>query len=73
MTDGLENELREIMETLAGSNTAHLDNQALSDRLRENKTAYAAALAARLRDDPNLARRAPEAFRIAIKQLRGLS
>lgn len=71
VADGLEPELR---ETLAALNVSvGQDEGELLHRLRSNKTAYAAALAARIRGDLDLAQRAPEAFRAAIEQLRGLT
>ena len=71
LADGLELELRETLAALDVS--VGQDKEELLNRLRKNKTAYAAALAARLRGDLNLAQRALEAFRAAIEQLRGLT
>ena len=71
VADGLGRELRETLIAL-GISVGKDDGELLKE-LRENKTAYAATLAARLRGDSNLAQRAPEAFRIAIGQLRGLT
>ena len=73
LNDGLGPELRDTLAALDIHDAANLDDQALLRQLRGNKTAYAAALAAHLRDDPGLAQRAPEAFRAAIEQLRGLT
>ena len=73
VADGLGPELREILTALQVRNATTLTDEALSDRLRDHKTACAAALAARLRADPGLARRTPAAFRAAIAQLPGLT
>ncbi len=50
-----------------------LSDDDLIERLGANKAAYAAGIAARLYGDASLAQRAPEAFRDAIEQLRGLT
>ena len=75
MTDGLGPELREILSELGEQNARDFEEQALQARLRERKTktAYAAALAARLHADATLAERAPEEFRKAVTDLRGLT
>ena len=63
VTDGLGTELRKIVATLTGGDTANLDNQALLKWLRENKTDYAVALAARFHDDPTLTQ--PRAYSLS--------
>ncbi len=73
VADGLGPELREILTALQVRNATTLTDEALSARLRDHKTACAAALAARLRADPGLAQRTPAAFRAAIEQLPGLT
>ncbi len=73
VADGLGTELREILKELGFDDAFGLNDEALVSRLRANKTAYAAKLAARLYADSNLAQRAPEAFRAAIRQLPGLT
>ena len=54
-------------------NANELSDDNFLARLRDNKTAYAAEFAARVRHDTHLARRAPEAFRTSIMRLRGLA
>ena len=72
VADGLEPELRDVLVTSGIPDASQLAGDSLAARLRNNKTAYAAELAARVRQDADMARRAPEAFRTAIEQLRGL-
>ena len=73
VADGLGAELRELLAELGFLDAAELTDDALLQRLKENKTACAAALAARFRADQNLVQRAPAAFRTAIGQLSGLT
>ena len=73
VSDGLGPELREILADLNFQDAPNLAGEALLQRLRDNKTAFAAEVASRLRGDPNLAQRAPAAFRTAIAQLPGLT
>lgn len=73
VADGLGPELRDVLATLDIQDANDLSDDRLSARLRDNKTAYAAEFAARVRHDTHLARRAPEAFRTSIMQLRGLA
>ncbi len=73
VTDGLGPELREILAELGEQNAHDFEEQALQARLGKYKTAYAATLAARLRADATLAERAPEEFRKAVRDLRGLT
>ena len=73
IADGLEPELREVLAELDVRDAANLTVDDLLKQLRDNKkTVCAAVLAARIRDDANLALRAPDAFRRAIEQLPGL-
>ena len=72
IADGLEPELREILVELDVRDVANLAIDDLLKQLRDNKTVCAAVLAARIRDDADLAQRAPAAFRRAIEQLPGL-
>ncbi len=72
VADGLEPELRDVLITSGIPDASQLAGDSLAARLRSNKTAYAAELAARVRQDADMARCAPEAFRTAIEQLRGL-
>ena len=74
VADGLGPELRRILTELGHGDAPDLTNDELLHRMRmrSNKTLCAAALSARLRIDPELARRAPVAFRTAIARLRGL-
>ena len=69
LADGLGPKLREILIELGVREAANLPSDTLLRRLRANKTAYAAALSTRLRDDSALAQRAPAAFRAAIERL----
>ena len=73
VADGCGPELREIMTALGVRGAGGVNDEVLETRLRNNKTAYAAAFAERLRAESRLAQRAPEAFRAAIGQLRGLA
>ena len=73
VADGIGFELREVLQSIGAQDLDELSEDDLVTRLRREKTNYAAQFAARLRVDPDLARRAPAAFRSAIEQLRGLS
>ncbi len=73
VSDGLGTELRGILSELGLHEVLSFDDEELVNRLRGRKTAYAAALAARMRADSSLAQRGPEAFRWAVQQLRSLS
>lgn len=72
VADGSETELQDVLAAVGVRNADHLRGHALASKLRENKTAYAAELAVRIRVDPDAARRMPAAFRDAIEKLRGL-
>ena len=72
LADGLDNELRSVIEALGYADAQGLDRAALEARLDECKTAYAAELAARIVANPALAQRMPQPFRDAIGELRGL-
>ena len=72
VADGLEPELRDVLAASGIPDASQLAGDRLADRLRKNKTTYAAELAARVRQDADMARRSPQAFRTAIEQLRGL-
>ena len=73
LQEGLEPELREILEALGCVDAEAADRPALEQRLSANKTRYAAELAARVSADLTLAARMPRAFRDAIGDLRGLT
>ena len=73
VADGLGAELRETLAALDIQDARELNDEDLVVRLRADKTTYAAAFAARIRGDTELAQRAPDAFRAAVKQLRGLA
>ena len=73
VSDGLGPELREILAGLGVAGAQALVDEALPERLRADKTGFAAVLAARIRAVPDLAQRAPAAFRTAINELRGLA
>lgn len=72
VADGLGPELRNILAEQGFGDAAALTDDTLTERLRNNKTSCAAALAARVRTEPELAQRAVAAFRSAIEDLRGL-
>jgi len=73
LADGFEPELRAILQDLGQPDALAIDLSTLEGRLDDNKTAYAAALAARLAVNPVLAQRLAQPFRDAIAALRGLS
>ena len=73
VADGLGPELREILAELGVADVQALGDEGLLERLRADKTGFAAALATRFRSDPDLAQRAPPAFRAAIDQLPGMT
>lgn len=73
LADGLEGELRAILLSCGHADAMTIDAQALEIRLNNNKTDYAAELAARIATDPALAQRMPEHFRNAIGSLKGLT
>lgn len=70
IADGLELELRDILATLGQADAVTSTVPDLLRRLEDNKTAFAAELAARM--TPALAQRMPQQFREAITALRGL-
>ena len=72
VADGLGPELREILGEMNIAGAQDLTDESLPERLKADKTASAAALAARFRADPDLAQRALPAFRDAIDDLRSL-
>ena len=73
VADGLGPELREILTELGVEHGADLTDNQLLEQMKSDsrKVRCAALLAVRFRDDPDVALRAPEAFRTAIEQLRG--
>ena len=73
VADDLGPELRAVLAALDVQDANELSDENLLARLRDNKTAYAAEFAARVRHDTHLARRSPEAFRTSIMQLRELA
>jgi putative ATP-dependent endonuclease of OLD family len=73
LADGLEIELRSILEVLGQADAHTIDRPTLEGRLEKGKTAYAAELALRIRGDATLALRMPQAFRDAIAELRLLT
>ena len=72
VADGLGPVLREILTELNVRGAHELGDDALPELLRADKTTSAAALAARIRADPDAAQQAPAAFREAVGDLRGL-
>ncbi len=73
VADGLAPELRTVLGKVGVAGARELNDVELVKKLRDNKIAYSAELAARLRRDSPLAHRAPKAFRDSIEQLRGLA
>ena len=72
VTDGNGPVLRDILTELDVQDAQQIEDVALPALLRANKTTCAAALAAQIRTDTDLAQRAPAAFRNAIRDLRSL-
>ena len=72
LADGLEAELRAVLETIGQADAPTIDRPTLERRLEGHKTACAAELAARITRDAALAQRMPSLFRDAIASLRGL-
>ena len=72
VADGLGPVLRDILTGMNVQGAQTLADDALAEHLRGDKIACAAALAARVQADPNLAQRTLAAFRNAIGGLRGL-
>ena len=73
LADGLEAELRSVLQELGEADALTIDLATLEQRLDGSKTAYAAALSNRIATDLALAQRMPQAFRDAIGRLRGLT
>jgi len=73
LTDGLEPELRSILQHIGQADADAIDRPTLERRLRDNKTACAAELAARIARNVALAQQMPQAFRDSIANLRGLT
>lgn len=72
VADGLGAVLREILTELSVRGAHELGDDALPELLRADKTTNAAALAARIRANPDVAQKGPAAFREAVGDLRGL-
>jgi putative ATP-dependent endonuclease of OLD family len=73
LADGLEPDLRQILQTIGQTDALTMDHPALEKCLADCKTRYAAELAKHIAADPALAQRMPQAFRDAVKSLRGLA
>ncbi len=73
LADGLEAELRGVLQSLGHTDALTIDMPTLEKRLEKNKTAYAAELAKQLRGNTALAKRMPQGFKDAIADLRGLT
>lgn len=73
LADGLEPELRSVLQCIGQADAPTIDRPTLEKRLQSSKTAYAAELAARISADEPLAQRMPQPFRDAIAALRGLT
>jgi putative ATP-dependent endonuclease of the OLD family len=73
LADGLEAELRQVLQAIGRTDSLTMNRLALEKCLDDYKTRYAAELAKRIAADPALAQRMPEVFRVAIMSLRGLA
>jgi putative ATP-dependent endonuclease of OLD family len=73
LADGLEAELRAILQGIGQRDALTMDLPTLQTCLAKHKTRYAAELAAQIAVDAALAQRMPQAFREAITSLRGLT
>ena len=69
VADGLGAELRSILKNLGVPDASCLTDEEVSEKLRDNKTKYAAELANRIRANRRVAESGPEAFRAAIGML----
>jgi putative ATP-dependent endonuclease of OLD family len=73
LTDGLEPDLRQVLQAIGQVDALTMDQPALERCLRAHKTRYAAELAHRIAADPSMALRMPQALRDAVMSLRGLA
>ena len=73
LADGLEPELRAVLQSIGETDALTIARAALERCLDNKKTSYAAELAPRIAADVTLAQRMPQAFRDAITGLRGLT
>ena len=73
LADGLETDLRQILQAVGHGDALTMDRPALERCLNNHKTRYAAELAKRIAADPALAQRMPQVFRDAVTSLRGLA
>lgn len=73
VAEGLETELKMVLQQIGVANAATADPATLLAMLRGRKTGYAAELASMMRGNAALAQRMPQTFRDAIAALRGLT
>jgi putative ATP-dependent endonuclease of OLD family len=73
LADGLEPDLRTVLQNIDVANALTMDRPTLERSLDSNKTRYAAELAIQIAASKTLAQRMPQAFRDAIAALRGLT
>jgi putative ATP-dependent endonuclease of OLD family len=73
LADGLEPDLRAILQELGQADAQAIDRPTLEARLKNCKVDIAAKLAERIAADPTLAPRMLQRFRDAIGELRGLA
>ena len=73
LADGLEPDLRAILQELGQADAQAIDRPTLEARLKNCKIDVAAKLAERIAADPTLAPRMLQRFRDAIGELRGLA
>jgi putative ATP-dependent endonuclease of OLD family len=72
LADGLEPDLRQILQAIGQADALTVDKPTLEKCLIYWKTRYAAELAKRIAADVALAQRMPQVFRDAVTSLRGL-
>jgi putative ATP-dependent endonuclease of the OLD family len=72
LADGLEPELRTVLQNIDVANALTMDRPTFERSLDDNKTHYAAELAKQIAANATLAQRMSQVFRDAIAALRGL-
>ncbi len=72
LADGLDTDLRAMLQELGHEDAQTISRPALESRLKHHKTDVAARLAERIATDSTLATRTLQSFRDAIGELRGL-
>lgn len=72
VADGLQDVLKEILQTLNVKDVSTMTDPQLIEALRSNKTSYSPILAQKCAADNTLSLRMPEQLRLAIQKLKGL-